>query len=558
MALLRNQTQKAYYQGNDLGNYQFTKLIDIINQFMFAYVGENKIISKISRADISFHAQRAMQELSFDTFKSIKSHQIDIPASLKMALPHDYVNYTKISWTDDAGIKHPIYPTKHTNNPFEIRQKDDGTYYFEAGDDLLKNFDFTADKLTTNNSWQIAGPNASDCWSSVRTTPVNPNGVAAQFLNFIDDDIIKQNDALTFKHLWIRAGGIGSNVYCVWQKIDVTNMRSVDLKATASSADQQTDTTAGDIAGYGRVRIGLSTTNPETGLKDDGSIGWARPPGSITGNGTDLSGTAITAYQTDPFHPAHPAPHFSNDIFDIEDSMVEWNDGTTSEKSQADIDVSDYNHVYVLVVSNVPFTEAATNVASGIGTATVTPTSATHITKSVNSVNQVSIITAYEPDALMPSNENLDSDTWNNYKSTTPSENNNDDYEDDTYWPNEGMRYGLEPSHAQVNGSFYIDQRLGNIHFSSNISGKSVILDYISDGLGTEEEMQVHKFAEEAMYKHILCGIMSTRANIGRNQLAYYKKDKFAATRLAKLRLSNIKIEELTQILRGKSKWIKH
>ena len=127
MALLRNQTQKAYYQGDDLGNYQFTKLIDIINQFMFAYVGENKIIPKISRADIAFHAQRAMQELSFDTFKSIKSHQIDIPASLKMVLPHDYVNYTKISWADTSGIKHPIYPTKHTNNPFEIRQKDDGT-----------------------------------------------------------------------------------------------------------------------------------------------------------------------------------------------------------------------------------------------------------------------------------------------------------------------------------------------------------------------------------------------------------------------------------------------
>ena len=35
-------------------------------------------------------------------------------------------------------------------------------------------------------------------------------------------------------------------------------------------------------------------------------------------------------------------------------------------------------------------------------------------------------------------------------------------------------------------------------------------------------------------------------------------KEKFAAVRKAKLRLSNIKIEELTQILRGKSKQIKH
>jgi hypothetical protein len=35
-------------------------------------------------------------------------------------------------------------------------------------------------------------------------------------------------------------------------------------------------------------------------------------------------------------------------------------------------------------------------------------------------------------------------------------------------------------------------------------------------------------------------------------------KEKFAAVRKAKLRLSNIKLEELTQILRGKSKQIKH
>ena len=89
MALLRNQTQKAYYQGNDLGNYQFTSLNDIINQFMIVYVGEDKVISKIKRTDVAFHAQRAMQELSFDTFKSCKSQEITVPASLQMILPQD-------------------------------------------------------------------------------------------------------------------------------------------------------------------------------------------------------------------------------------------------------------------------------------------------------------------------------------------------------------------------------------------------------------------------------------------------------------------------------------
>jgi hypothetical protein len=147
--------------------------------------------------------------------------------------------------------------------------------------------------------------------------------------------------------------------------------------------------------------------------------------------------------------------------------------------------------------------------------------------------------------------------TWDNYKSHTPSENNVDDYEDDVFWPNMGGRFGLDPQHAQVNGSFYIDELRGRIHFSSNISGKTVILKYISDGLGTEEEMIVHKFAEEAMYKSIAFGILSTSAS-GQGLVPRFKKEKYAAIRTAKLRLSNLKIEELTQIMRGKSKVIKH
>ena len=44
---LLNTTEQAYYYGNNLGNYQFTSLNNIINQFIIAYVGEGKIISKI-------------------------------------------------------------------------------------------------------------------------------------------------------------------------------------------------------------------------------------------------------------------------------------------------------------------------------------------------------------------------------------------------------------------------------------------------------------------------------------------------------------------------------
>ena len=132
MGLLDGSTQQQYYTGNDHGNYQFTSLDDIITQFQIAYVGEDKIISKIKRADIAFHAQRAMQELSFDTFKSIKSQEIEVPATLQMILPHDYVNYTKISWVDTAGIKHLLYPTSKTSNPTNFYQNSDGGFEIKA------------------------------------------------------------------------------------------------------------------------------------------------------------------------------------------------------------------------------------------------------------------------------------------------------------------------------------------------------------------------------------------------------------------------------------------
>ena len=70
--------------------------------------------------------------------------------------------------------------------------------------------------------------------------------------------------------------------------------------------------------------------------------------------------------------------------------------------------------------------------------------------------------------------------------------------------------------------------------------------------------MQVHKFAEEAMYKSIIYAITSTMVGVPEYIINRYKKEKRAETRKAKLRLSNIKLEEITQILRGKSKWIKH
>ena len=66
MGLLDSQNEYAYYitATSGWGDYQFTTMDNIISAFMMIYVGEDKLISKVSRTDVQFHAMRAIQELS--------------------------------------------------------------------------------------------------------------------------------------------------------------------------------------------------------------------------------------------------------------------------------------------------------------------------------------------------------------------------------------------------------------------------------------------------------------------------------------------------------------
>ena len=62
--------------------------------------------------------------------------------------------------------------------------------------------------------------------------------------------------------------------------------------------------------------------------------------------------------------------------------------------------------------------------------------------------------------------------------------------------------------------------------------------------------MVIHKFAEEAVYKYIAHGILATKANVQEYVVNRFKKEKRAAIRTAKLRLSNLKPRELEQTMR--------
>ena len=456
MALL-NQTPQAYYDGNDYGDYQFVSLTDIINQFMFVYVGEDKIISKVSRTDVAFHAQRALAELSFDTLKSFKAQEITVPASLQMILPQDYVGYTKISCVDSTGIKRPLYPASKTSNPpSNPLQDSNGNFELQAVGDLV-----------------------------ISTNTVNLDG--------------EYKDVLV--------GMVVTGAY----------IPDGTLVSATSNTGGITTISMQDAAGV--------NVNP-----------------LIPGTTTSISnaGTILTFTKTDG---SLLLPQKSSHIVE----NLSWNITDYKITANAAADIADIEVGMILSHDNFP-----------IGTV-------------VSNIDTVTIVVDQLPDTAVTSGGEItfispdlkDTDTWSNYKSANINQPDNydhyaqhaHDHDHDHLFNN---RYGLDPQHSQGNGSFYVDEVSGKIYFSSNISGKTVILDYISDSLGTEDEMQVHKFAEEAMYKWISHAVLSGKSNIPEYQVNRLKKERFAAVRTAKLRLSSLKLEELTQILRGKSKWIKH
>jgi len=121
-----------------------------------------------------------------------------------------------------------------------------------------------------------------------------------------------------------------------------------------------------------------------------------------------------------------------------------------------------------------------------------------------------------------------------------------------------GQLYGNNPQYSQYNGWFNMNEREGKISFSSNLAGRLIILEYVSDGLAYDLDSRIPKLAEDALYAYILSNIVAYRAGQPEYLVQRLKRDATAKLRNAKIRLSNIKLEEITQVMRGKSKWIKH
>jgi len=557
MGLLDGTTQRNYYNNapNGYGDYQFTSLDDAISYFTVAYVGEDKIIPKIKRADVAFHAMRALQELSFDTFKSVKAQEIVLPPSLKMILPQDYVNYTKVSFVDSSGIMRPLKSTRHTSNPFSILQEEDGSYDFSGDNELVTDPDFVTSNGFLHPKWgstrlsqvlkkpsSISKPNSNPI-PGVYPAAGRKMTYAGGINITLGRDAGGTVGSLNFSHVPQPIGFQGNIAYtgrvlAAWHKVNVKGMDNLDVGATVN------------------VTAGGATTNSDgtttTAPNGEVVLSVQRNPGATNYNDFTV-GSNIES------------PNMKVRDRAI-DGFLEWGTsdaGTAVNKSMV-VDVKAYDFVYVILTSRVPFNNVDDLGFSAIavdnsGTITNNTFTKTASESYRNLINDITVTNGISPNILQERDiETRDSSTWQNYKGSSVNSTTRDFDEQRDFDLEQGRRYGLSPEHAQDNGTFYIDNLRGFINFSSTMSGKTIVLDYISDSLGTDGEMQVHKFAEDALYKSMICDIMSTRLGVPEYAINRYKKDKSSSRRTAKLRLSNIKLEDITQVFRNKSKHIKH
>ena len=127
----------------------------------------------------------------------------------------------------------------------------------------------------------------------------------------------------------------------------------------------------------------------------------------------------------------------------------------------------------------------------------------------------------------------------------------------DAFNPNKNM------ANVYSNGSYVVDKNNGLIKFGSEVFGKTVVLEYISDGLYTgcegsaEVDLKIHKFAEDSVYNWMYWKLIERRKNVPANAKVLARKDWFNSRRICKRRMNTIRPAELRQVFKGSSRWFK-
>jgi hypothetical protein len=129
---------------------------------------------------------------------------------------------------------------------------------------------------------------------------------------------------------------------------------------------------------------------------------------------------------------------------------------------------------------------------------------------------------------------------------------------------NGGFAPNADMSNVYPNGKYILNKSKGVISFGSGVEGKDIVLEYISDGLytggtegTTEDGIRVNKFAESAIIDFIYYQLTKNRRHVPYNEKMRARKEYHNSRRIAKTRINSLKKDDLLQVFKGASKWIK-
>lgn len=133
----------------------------------------------------------------------------------------------------------------------------------------------------------------------------------------------------------------------------------------------------------------------------------------------------------------------------------------------------------------------------------------------------------------------------------------NKDYVNST----EVARFELDTSKISKHGEFSIDRRRGVIFLSSDLEGKNIVLEYITDGLDEDlinnEEITIHKFLKEPLRRWIYWNIIDTRRNVDKMEKRKAQKAYNGAKTVAMNRLSDFRVQDVLKAIRSRGVWVK-
>ncbi len=139
------------------GSYQYTKLEDIVNNFMLMYVGNDKLINNAERYNVLFHAKRGIQELNYDALKETKVIELSVADNATIVLPPDFVNWVRISLYKDGTLK-PLQENVQQNFAKSYLQDNDARVLFdEEGDVLIGTAMLDSDRIDGLQKTQYQG-----------------------------------------------------------------------------------------------------------------------------------------------------------------------------------------------------------------------------------------------------------------------------------------------------------------------------------------------------------------------------------------------------------------